>query len=112
MTARRFQFTVDHMIGRRELELVVTYSVTPGQPETGPSYACGGEPAEPAGVEIVSVKHGGQPAMISQDEEDALLELAIARADEDLADEAAAEADWRYQEYRDRQLMERWEADQ
>jgi hypothetical protein len=107
--SHRFQFTVDHMIGRQEVELVVTYSVTPGCPETGPTYACGGTPAEPDEVEIVSVKHSGQPVTLSDEEEEALWEMAIGRAGEDLAEEYASEADWRYQEARDRQLMERWE---
>lgn len=107
--ARRFQFTVDHMVGRREIELVVTYSVTPGRDATGPTYACGGTPAEPHEVELVSVKHNGTEFPLSSEDEEALLEQAYERADEDLREEAAAEADWRYQEYRDRQLMERWE---
>ena len=106
---KRFQFTVDHMVGRREIELVVTYSVRPGCPETGPTYACGGTPAEPDEVEIVSIKHNGQPFTVSDEEEDALLQRAIDRAGEDLAEEYAAEMDWRHQEARDRQLMERWE---
>lgn len=109
---RHFQFTVEHLVGRREIELVVTYSVTPGSPETGPTYACGGTPAEPDEVEIVSIKHNGQPFYLSDEEEDALLQQAINRAGEDLAEEHAAEMDWRYQERRDRQLMERWERTQ
>ena len=104
-----FQFTVDHMIGREEVELVVTYSVTAGCPETGPTYACGGTPAEPDEVEIVSIKHNGKPITLSDEDEEALWEIAIGRAGDDLADEYASEADWRYQEYRDRQLMEKWE---
>lgn len=110
--SRQFQFTVDHMVGRREIELLVTYSVTPGRPETGPTYSCGGTPAEPDEVEIVSVTHDGQPFKLSDDDEEALWEIAIGRAGEDLADEYASEADWRYQEYRDRVMMERWERDQ
>ena len=109
---RRFQFTVDHMIGKQEVELVVTYSVTPGCPEQGPTYACGGTPAEPDEVEIVSIKHNGQPVTLSDEEEEALWEIAIGRAGEDLADEYASEADWRYQERRDRQLMEQGERGQ
>ena len=73
MMARRFQFTVDHMIGREEVELVVTYSVTAGRPETGPSYACGGTPAEPDEVEIISVKHNGQPITLSDEDQRALV---------------------------------------
>lgn len=111
MTRKRFQFTADHMVGREEIELVVTYIVTPGSPETGPSYACGGTPAEPDEVEIVSIKHKGHPFCISEEEEQSLLETAIARAGEDMAEEYANEMEWRYQEARDRQLMERFELD-
>lgn len=103
MADKRFQFTVDHMIGRREVELVVTYSVTPFVAATYWQPAEGGE------CEIVSVKHDGREIELSQAEEDALLEMAQARCREDLEEEAAAEADWRYQEYRDRLLMEAWE---
>lgn len=101
--AKRFQFTVDHMVGRQEVELVVTYSVTPFVEATYWQPAEGGE------CEIISIKQGGLEVHLSNQEEDALLEMAIARSADDWADEAAAEADWRYQEYRDRQLMERWE---
>lgn len=96
---RRFQFTVDHMIGRRELELLITYEVTPFIEATHWQPAEGGE------CEIVSVKHDGRNVELSLEEEDALLELAIARSRDDWAEEYAAEADWRYQEYRDRLLM-------
>lgn len=106
---RRFTFDAEHMVGRRVIDLRVTYSVTPGCPEQGPTYSCGGQPAEPDEVEIIAVKHNGQPFTLSDDEEDALLQQAIERVADDMADEAAAEADYRYQEYRDRQLMERWE---
>jgi len=109
VSGRRFQFTVDHMIGRREVELVVTYSMTPGRAEQGPTYACGGQPAEPAEVEIASVKHEGREVTLSPDEEHTLWEQACERAEQDWANEQAAEADWRYQERRDRLLMEQWE---
>jgi hypothetical protein len=91
------------MIGRREVELRVTYSMTPVVPATYWQPAEGGE------IEIVSVKHEGREVTLAPEEEDALLEQAIARSADDWADEQAAEADWRYQEYRDRQLMEKWE---
>lgn len=104
--ARRFQFTVDHMIGRREVELVVTYEMT------APVAATYWQPAEGGEVEIVGVKHDGKPVTLSDAEEDALLEQARDRAMQDWAEEDAAEADWRYQEYRDRQLMAQWERNQ
>lgn len=103
MSARRFQFTVDHMIGRREVELVVTYSMT------APVAATYWQPAEGGEIEIVSVKHDGREITLSEAEEDALVEQAIARSVSDWEEEDAAEADWRYQEYRDRQLMREWE---
>lgn len=103
MSARRFQFTVDHMVGRQEIELRVTYSMTPVVPATYWQPAEGGE------IDIVSVTHNGKPFTLTDAEEDALVEQAIARSVDDWADEQAAEADWRYQEYRDRQLMEGWE---
>ena len=64
MSARRFQFTVDHMVGRRETELVVTYSVTPFVPATYWQPAEGGE------CEIVSVKHGGKEFDLTAEEEE------------------------------------------
>jgi acetamidase/formamidase len=36
--------------------LDIEFSFTPGCPATGPSYSSGGEPADPAEVEIISVK--------------------------------------------------------
>lgn len=99
----RFQFTVEHMIGRREVELAVTYSMTKPVPATYWQPAEGGE------VEIVSIKHDGKEITLSEDEEDALREMAEARAMDDWQEERDAAADWRYQEYRDRMLMDRWE---
>jgi hypothetical protein len=91
MSARQFTFT--HTLerslvdacgweGEYEVELVVTYSVTPGQPERGPSYACGGTPAEPAEVEIISVKLDGEEELLTADENDALQAACDARAEE------------------------------
>lgn len=99
MSARQFSFHVDHMVGRRELELLVTYSVTP------PVAATYWQPAEGAEVEIISVEHNDKPFPLSEEEEDALLEQAVGRAMDDLANDAADEADYRYEQYRDRILM-------
>lgn len=99
--ARRFQF--DAQLTAHGPDLRVTYEVTPIIPATYYQPAEGGE------VELVSVKHGGKDYPTSAEDDEYLLEQARERAAQDWADEAAAEADWRYQEYRDRQLMERWE---
>lgn len=46
-------------------EIEVTFSYSPGAPEQGPTYACGGQPAEPDEVEFISAKlidgHGIEP---------------------------------------------------
>jgi hypothetical protein len=101
--SRTFHFTVDHMVGRHEIELDVTYSVTPFVPATYWQPAEGGE------CEIESITHNGKPFALSDAEEDALLEQAIARSHDDMAEDAADEADYRYEQMRDRQMMERWE---
>ena len=99
------RFTFDTAIerGDDELEVRVTYSVSPFIAATYWQPAEGGE------VEIIAVKHEGKPLNTTDAEYEALLTLAQERAQDDMADEAAAQAEWRYQEYRDRQLMERWE---
>lgn len=103
MSARRFQFTVDHMVGRREIELRVTYSMTP------PVAATYWQPAEGGEIELESVKCGDRLIPLTDDLYDALYEMACERSAQDWAEEDAAEADWRYQEHRDRLLMEKWE---
>lgn len=106
--SRSRRFTFDTTVGRREAEVRVTYEVSPLIPATYWQPAEGGE------VEIVRIGNAatGMAVFLSQDEEDALLKEAEERAEQDCADEDAAEADWRYQEFRDRQLMEAWERSQ
>lgn len=101
--SRTFTFTVDHMVARQELELVVTYTATLMVSATYWQPAEGGE------CEIESITHNGKPVTLSDAEEDALLEMAIARCGDDMADDAADHADYRYEQMRDRQMMERWE---
>jgi len=52
--SRRFTYTASLSRGGDtptwEGEVTVTYSVQPAEPETGPSYACGGTPGSDAGV--------------------------------------------------------------
>lgn len=48
--------------GGPEYEVEVTYTVTPGEPETGPTYACGGTPANGAVVDDIRLeKVDGKP---------------------------------------------------
>lgn len=107
-----FQFIVDYMVGRREIELVVTYSFLPGRPATPPAYSHGGLPPEDPEVEIVSVTHDGKPFTLSDEEEEALREQACERAAEDWAEHVADKADYYYEQRRDDQMLERWERGQ
>ena len=109
MSGRRFQFETAIERGDDEIELRVTYSVTPFIAATYWQPAEGGE------VELISAKFTGVdaaslPSPLTDAEEAMILRKCEERAEADLGDEAAEEADWRYQEYRDRQLMERWES--
>jgi len=99
------RFTFDTLVtrGDEEIEVRVTYSVSPFIDATYWQPAEGGE------VEIISVRANGQEIALTDAEETKIFEEAQNRAQDDLRDEAAAEADWRYQERRDRQLMAQWE---
>lgn len=44
-----------------ELSYEVEYRISPGCPEQGPTYACGGQPAEPPEVVLVAVTLAGTP---------------------------------------------------
>ena len=68
-----------------EVELTVKCSVSPGEPERGPSYASGGEPGDPGEVEILSAKMDGLDLK-------ALLSADDIQQIEDMAREAANEA--------------------
>ena len=105
----RFPFTTTIERDEWEYELAVVYDVTPYRPATGPTYACGGQPAEGGEVELISVKHNGAEFTLTAAEAAALIAECEERAGEDMADEEAAAADWKYQEARDRQLMRDWE---
>lgn len=98
-------FTFETTVEREDegFDVKVTYSISPIIEATYWQPAEGGE------VELISVKKDGKEITLTDAEEDALIEECIARSGDDMADEAAAQADWRYQEYRDRQLMEKWE---
>lgn len=99
----RFPFDTTIERDDSEIEIHVIYDVTPFVAATYWQPAEGGE------VEIISVRHGGKPFDLTDAEEAALLQECEERAGDDMEQERAAEADYRYQEYRDRQLMEKWE---
>lgn len=78
-----------------EGEATVTYSVVWGAPETGPTYACGGTPADPDEVNDITVTHidGRIPepheaeTLVCHIEcNDRLISLLVERAAEDWTD--------------------------
>jgi hypothetical protein len=103
--AYRFPFETSVERDGKEIDVSVIYSVTPYVPAT---YW---QPAEGLEVELISVKRDGKEFNLTDKEEGEIIEECERRALQDIEDECAAEADWRYQEYRDRQLMEKWERD-
>ncbi len=105
----RFPFTTTIERGEDEIELAVIYDVTPFIPATGPTYDCGGQPAEGGEIEIISVRSNGAKFTLTEAEEEALFAECTERSGEDMAEEAALAEDWRFQEACDRQLMAKWE---
>lgn len=51
----RFDLPMVYDFGDGKETVRVTGTITPGYPERGPSYDCGGTPAEPPGIEDFSV---------------------------------------------------------
>ena len=50
------------------IEGTVTYIYTPGHPETGPTWDCGGQPADPAEIEIIEIRvFGHDPARLEDE---------------------------------------------
>lgn len=63
--------------------------VSRGRPESGPTYSCGGEPAEPPEFQIDRVMHDGKDIMsqLSDDVLDVLREEVAEQYDEQGPDE-------------------------
>lgn len=108
----QFIFTTSIERGDDEIDVRVVYDVSPIIPAR--LYGDYPQPAEGGEVEIIKAEFVGvgaasMPSPLTDAEYEALQDEAEARAQSDLADEAADRADWRYQEYRDRQLMREWD---
>jgi hypothetical protein len=52
--ASKYTLTAYCPFGLGEIEVDIVYTYTPGHPARGPSYASGGEPADPPEVEFIS----------------------------------------------------------
>ncbi len=89
-----------------ENEYVVTYTMTPGRPASGPTYACGGTPEEYPEVELINVNRDGMVGVQTDDHEDDWLINYIMENHE--IDDGSDEADYRYEQERDRRMMENW----
>jgi hypothetical protein len=50
----KYTLTAYCPFGLGEIEVDIVYTYTPGRPARGPSYASGGEPADPPEIEFVS----------------------------------------------------------
>ena len=99
------RFPITHHIerGDDEIELAVIYAATPFVAATYWQPAEGGE------VEVISVKRDGKHFDLTDAEEAALQQACEERAQEDIAEEAANQAEWRAQCRRDDALMAGWE---
>ncbi|MDK2769962.1 MAG: hypothetical protein KYX69_19865 [Sphingomonas sp.] len=52
----QLEHTIYMKLGSAELAIAVDFTVTRGRPASGPTYDCGGEPAEPAEAQIVAAQ--------------------------------------------------------
>lgn len=96
------RFTFDTAIerGDDEIEVRVAYEVSPFISATYWQPAEGGE------VEIISIT----PDTLTEAEEEKVYAECEARAPEDEADAYADHQDYLYEQYRDRQMTDAWEA--
>jgi len=84
---------------QHEVEVQVRYTVSGG---TAPTLV---DPGAPLEIEVVYVSLDD----LTDDEWDRIQQECDDDAPSALEDEAATEADYRYEQARDRQMMERWE---
>lgn len=96
--ARRYKYTTCLSFGTDgeadycEIDATVSFMVIPGEPETGPSYDCGGTPASDPQIDDIRVERiDGKPALVGDAAtRDAILaEFECGRHDADLLAEAA-----------------------
>jgi hypothetical protein len=85
-----------------EQEFTVTYTISKGYPASGPSYASGGEPAEPPQVELLTVEMDGKP----YDGDDVDWLVTYIEENHDYAAEAADRAEYFADQRRDARMME------
>jgi hypothetical protein len=91
--------------GENDVDLIITYIYTPPSPQRGPTYSCGGEPAEYT-VEVISMLVDGVPAthdeLCQVDECERLYDEMMVHGADCVADERAAAAEYRAESRRER----------
>ena len=103
----KFTFETAIYRGDDELELRVTYELSPYYPATHL------QPAEGGDCEILDAKFIGvtKDSPLSIEEWETLQAECEARAHQDAADAAADRADYLYEQQKDRRMMEQWESE-
>lgn len=98
----RANYTIEREPVCYELDIFYTYH--PYQPMRGPSYACGGEPAEPESVEIdrIECDQVDGPFELTDAEEEGVLDWLLCEAQDELIARADDAADYRYEQLRER----------
>jgi len=103
-----YTFTTFIQRGDDELELCVTYTVSPYIAQTNLQPAEGGD-CEITQAEFVGIDAATMPAPLTDAEYDALQIECEERAGSDERDAAADYADYLYEQHRDRQMMENYD---
>lgn len=95
---RTYRYSTTLNWADEEIEVEVSYTVTWGSPETGPSYGCGGTPADPDEINDLKLISWGPEAVTSlldwndrDDILDAVLEERFDQMIENAADENASD---------------------
>lgn len=85
-----------------EIDLEIEYIYHPAVAERGPSYASGGEPAEPAFIEITKLESDQLPNIETTDLEDEdIRDWCLGEAQDELIAAEDDAADYRYQQLRE-----------
>lgn len=84
-------------------ELDVDYTFFPARPEQGPTYSCGGQPAEDAEIEITKIESDQKQGAFELTDEEAgeLLDWLFTDAFEQIQEELDARAEYLFEQRRD-----------
>lgn len=62
MSVKYYLNTTHSFDGENDVDLLITFSYSPGSPERGPTWSCGGEPAEDPEVDFLDIVVDGRKA--------------------------------------------------